>query len=401
LTVTLNAHGHTDATPAHYWFQYATNAADLGTARGQATPRRGPIPPNVPGNGGELPFGESIGGLTLGTTYYYRVCGRDRQTHRVCSNTQSFVTAATTRVTVVRQVPSPASASVPGIVTGPDGALWVTEGDAIDRITTGGQLTQYSLRSNSETISPPVVGPDGALWFGDGAGPSIDRVTEAGELIAFPLPQYFAAYSLSVANGALWFVGPSGAIGRITTTGAVSAFPVADAPVAGNQIVTGSDGALWFTTPDNKIGRLTTTGAETTYVLPDTSGSLGGITAGPDGALWFTETPNVPPPGDQKIGRITTAGVITEFPLPSPAGKDLGQIIVGPDNALWFTGNQPQGPPPSLNRITTSGHFSQGVGDLVGPLGGLTAGPDGALWATVYGLRNGIAGRLEEILRLG
>ena len=68
----------------------------------------------------------------------------------------------------------------------------------------------------------------------------------------------------------------------------------------------GPDGALWFTeTLANTIGRITTAGVITEYPMTTASSSPFGITAGPDGALWFTEV------GASKIGRITTAGVVT------------------------------------------------------------------------------------------
>ena len=42
-------------------------------------------------------------------------------------------------------------------------------------------------------------------------------------------------------------------------------------------------------TDGNKIGRITTAGAFTEYPIPTASSNPEGITAGPDGALWFTE----------------------------------------------------------------------------------------------------------------
>ncbi len=91
----LNAHGHTDSSPAHYYFQYAVNKADLGTAQGQQTPVRGPIPPNVPGNGSDQAFSESVSGLSPGTRYYFRVCGGDATaTPDVCAPVRSFKTRA-------------------------------------------------------------------------------------------------------------------------------------------------------------------------------------------------------------------------------------------------------------------------------------------------------------------
>ena len=57
-------------------------------------------------------------------------------------------------------------------------------------------------------------------------------------------------------------------------------------------ITAGPDGALWFTEygPKDKIGRITTAGVITQYPVPTSNSGLDGITAGPDGALWFAES---------------------------------------------------------------------------------------------------------------
>jgi hypothetical protein len=92
---TLNAHGQTESSPATYFFQYALTESGLGTAAAQRTPTRGPIPANVPGNGGFVSFGESIGGLAPNTTYYFEVCGRDAKlSSDVCGGVRSLTTAA-------------------------------------------------------------------------------------------------------------------------------------------------------------------------------------------------------------------------------------------------------------------------------------------------------------------
>jgi streptogramin lyase len=145
-------------------------------------------------------------------------------------------------------------------------------------------------------------------------------------------------------------------------------------------ITPGPDGALWFTEyAANNIGRITTSGAVTEYPVPTANPQLTYITTGPDGALWFTE--NLA----DKIGRITTAGAVTEYPVPT-AGANPYAIITGPDGALWFT-EQYAG---KIGRITTSGaitEFSTG-GDW--PFG-MTTGPDRALWFTLY--NSGAIGR--------
>ena len=69
-------------------------------------------------------------------------------------------------------------------------------------------------------------------------------------------------------------------------------------PVSGcgqpGAITAGPDGALWFTGNigsngvNGLIGRITTAGAITEFPIPSGSTAMD-ITAGPDGALWFTE----------------------------------------------------------------------------------------------------------------
>jgi streptogramin lyase len=55
-------------------------------------------------------------------------------------------------------------------------------------------------------------------------------------------------------------------------------------------ITAGPDGNVWFTEADgNRLGRLTTGGSITEYPLPTANVGPYFITGGPDGNLWFTE----------------------------------------------------------------------------------------------------------------
>ena len=77
----------------------------------------------------------------------------------------------------------------------------------------------------------------------------------------------------------------------------------------------------------NKIGRISTDGVITEFPIPTVYSQPIDIVAGPDGNLWFTEL------AGNKIGRITTAGVIGEFALPGPitGPSGPGHIAAGPD----------------------------------------------------------------------
>lgn len=95
-------------------------------------------------------------------------------------------------------------------------------------------------------------------------------------------------------------------------------------------ITTGPDGNLWFVeNTGNAIGKMTTSGAITEYALPNGGSRPWQITTGPDGNLWFTEQDG------NRIGKMTTGGSITEYSL--PGGSNPWGIVVGPDDNLWVT----------------------------------------------------------------
>ncbi len=133
-----------------------------------------------------------------------------------------------------------------GITAGPDGALWFTSAysesgsksgsgcltetppcGSIGRITTGGKVTKFS----GTGIYDPggiVAGPDGAMWFTDGEtdgmNNSIGRITTAGTVTNYTDPSIDAPDEIVAGpDGALWFTNRvNGSIGRITTAGTVT-----------------------------------------------------------------------------------------------------------------------------------------------------------------------------------
>ena len=118
------------------------------------------------------------------------------------------------------------------IIAGPDGNMWVTlfSRHGVARITPAGAISEFLLPDSQGNPSGITLGGDGALWF---------------SLAQFP------------------------GVGRVTTDGAIAAFAVAGAgPGGASGIASGSDGALWLTYPAaNRIGRLTLAGAYTEVAL--------------------------------------------------------------------------------------------------------------------------------------
>jgi streptogramin lyase len=267
-------------------------------------------------------------------------------------------------------------------------------------------VTQFSLPAIPEASQPspgsapgPVaitVGPDGALWF-VGVPGKIGRITTTGVVTEFALPAGATATAITAGpDGALWFTGVPGEVGRITTSGVVTEFPVpavpppagspagtASTPATLSGITVGPDGALWFAGVPGEIGRITTSGVVTEFPLPEipppagspagTAGTVvtaAGVTAGPDGALWFTDTQ----PSNSLVGRITTTGAVTEYPTTLNLNPT---IATGPDGDLWVSGGA------DLARITPSGDITlfRAPGNFSN-VAELTRGPDGNVWFT-------------------
>ena len=235
-------------------------------------------------------------------------------------------------------------------------------------------ITEFTVPSGGGPLGI-TPGPDGALWFIEGIG-KVGRVTTAGAVTEFPIPTPIsdATFITAGPDGALWFAERSAnQIGRITTAGAATEFAVTTKDSQPTGITAGPDGALWFAEANaDKIGRITTAGVISEFPIPTANSQPQGIAVGPDGNLWFTEV------AGNKIGRITPTGVITEFPIPTANSQPVG-ITAGADGALWFVernGNQ-------VGRITTGGAISElPIPTANSQPQSIAAGPDGNLWFT-------------------
>jgi virginiamycin B lyase len=232
-----------------------------------------------------------------------------------------------------------------------------TSGPATSSVSTP-CLTEYALPAG-ETSGFLTLGPDGNIWFT--ATDHVDRLLTKPPytVTSFPMPKSGLGM-VGIApgpDGNLWFATYTGQIGRILTEepNTVTLFTIPDGG-EGQQIVAGPDGAMWFAEYGDRIGRISVTPPYKIdqFTIPlkiDPSyGSNApvGITVGPDNNIWFTEEL------EGNIGRILTYGnhEITEFPVfptptddPTDAGllkvngghQGLYSIISGADGYLWFS----------------------------------------------------------------
>jgi virginiamycin B lyase len=260
---------------------------------------------------------------------------------------------AETLASEVHNFPLPTGVGSPeGITAGPDGNFWFTElaGDKIGRIAKDGAITEFSVPTPRSFPHGIAVGPDGNLWFTEINASQIGRISTSGVVTEFPLPTPNSqAHAITRGpDGNLWFTEINvDRIGRITTDGLITEFPLPTAGIAGQakstcgpsnaasqpyDIAEGADRSLWFTECNSdKIGRISTAGVITEFPLGTPGREPHGITMGPDGNLWFTEF------GADKIGIISTDGVVLgEIQVPT-ATSGPHAIIQGPDRKLWFT----------------------------------------------------------------
>ena len=262
-----------------------------------------------------------------------------------------------------------------GIATGSDGNLWVAnqQGASILRSTPAGDFTVFP--TGDLEPSEIVAGPDGSLWFTTDR-PVIGRITTSGALTTFPVPEGTGSI-VSGPEGALWFTRNTGLtheLGRMTMAGAITLFPLGQT-LAAQVLVTGADGNLWFTTeidfPFNRVGRMTPAGVVTSVALP--SGVVAAdLASSAGGDLWFTT-------GEQTIGQLSLAGEVTMYTAAFMG--HTGQITAGADGNMWFSNSQGFS---VIGRITPTGaiNVSYAKPDKLVDLPGMIAGPDGNVWFT-------------------
>ncbi|GLW24705.1 hypothetical protein DI270_026900 [Microbispora triticiradicis] len=96
-------------------------------------------------------------------------------------------------------------------------------------------------------------------------------------------------------------------------------------------ITSGPDDALWFAENyADQIGRVTTDGDFTEYPLDDPNAFPWGITSGSDGRLWVAEQLG------NAAASVTTSGIIIEYNMPTVLAGPF-DITSGPDGNVWLT----------------------------------------------------------------
>jgi virginiamycin B lyase len=256
-------------------------------------------------------------------------------------------------------------------------ALALAAAGLVPAAATAGPVTEINLPAGT-TPRDMVVGPDDALWFTAGGTSAVGRLTTGGQLTEYPLPTPGSGPTGITlgSDGNLWVVENStNKVARMTPAGAVTGeFNIPTPAANATDIATGPDGNLWVVERDTeKLARITPVGG--TADFPTTGSHIPDyLTPGPDGELWYTET------SSNTIGRMTVTGIPSELTVPGAASNPQG-IVAGSDGALWFAetaGHQ-------LGRVTTSGSFSEfALPAAASSPVQLGLGQDGAIWYTTF-----------------
>jgi len=276
-----------------------------------------------------------------------------------------------------------------GIVLGPDENMWVTEGigNAIARITLGGVVSHFNVPTANADPGAIAVGTDGNLWFVEFAlsldpdQAQIGRISTTGVITEFPVAPLGAGFPQGVidrGDGNIWYTLESQSLGNRLSfqnetsgvTGSI-AFP-------GNNaygVAAGPDGNLYVADVNTStISRVSGTGG-TVQTLQLTPGSGPyDIALGPDGNLWVTEK------FSSKIARISPSSfTATEFPTHNPNASPFA-ITAGKDGNLWFTELALTNNVAYIGRITPGGIVTEYP--VPNPGYGIATAPDGSLWFT-------------------
>jgi streptogramin lyase len=287
-------------------------------------------------------------------------------------------------------------ASLTRIAAGADGNIWFTDAGRrkVGRITPAGAITEFGLPDTGGSPYGITVGPDKNIWItvtavGQGRPDWIARIGPAGEVTKFPVGAQSAAGTpaspegiAAGPDGNIWFTeAGAGRIGRMTPAGVLTEFPIPSGPGSSPRgIVAGPDGNLWFieSSRTTAVAKITPSGVITEYPHGALDQFyLGTIIAGPDGNLWFTQANNSGSPRQGAIARVTPNGVITTFDLP-PGSVPYG-LSAGPDRNIWFTDSGGN----TVGRMDAGGAIRQFPLPRrnAQPLA-MAAGADGRMWFT-------------------
>lgn len=259
-----------------------------------------------------------------------------------------------------------AAGSLTTLFSGPDGNVWFSRyndsvsDQTIGYITPSGVVTTHPLSLGASPYGG-VFAPDGSIWLVEMSGrvarvdPASGSASEFGAGAVGNAPNWI----VNGPDGNIWFTNIFGnTVSRVTPAGVVTPYVMPDSVDLGGintsgpeLLAVGPDGNLWFVRDyANKITRITPTGIMTDFSVPSSVdvgvalvSGFSSLTVGSDGNLWFTalytnkigvlrfteQSTPIDPPSEPEVPRAPATGL--------PQGGSIFPIGLGM-SAILFTG---------------------------------------------------------------
>ena len=127
-------------------------------------------------------------------------------------------------------------------------------------------MTDFPAPPSGNMPTSMIAGPDGALWFSEDAQ-MIGRITTAGVYTEYPLDHPTDTACLAAgANGKVW-IAEEGFIAQVSSTGQMKDHPVPALSAIGLGCLAAKGKLMWFTT-GNGVGHMSAGGAYATFASP-------------------------------------------------------------------------------------------------------------------------------------
>jgi virginiamycin B lyase len=221
-----------------------------------------------------------------------------------------------------------------------DGGVWYTaqaSGELGWLNPDDGNVRQVALGAGSAPHGV-IVGPDGAPWITDGGLNAIVRVDPAtDEVTRYPLPSSAPDANLNTAafdgDGVLWFTGQTGFYGRLDPASGEMGVFNAPRGLGPYGITATPDGEIYYSSlAGSYLGAVDRRSGEVRVIDPPTVGAgLRRAWSDSRGRIWVSEW------NAGQVGRYNPAnGAWREWPLPEP-GAQAYAVYVDDTDAVWLT----------------------------------------------------------------
>jgi virginiamycin B lyase len=237
----------------------------------------------------------------------------------------------------VRRIKLGTGSAPHGVIVGPDGAPWITDGglNAIVRVDpTTGEVRRFPLPANrpGANLNTAAFDAGGRLWFTGQSGIYGRLDPRTGEMAVFDAPRGPGPYGINSASGAIFYASLAGSyLGRVDPqTNAATALDPPTLRQGARRVWSDSHGRLWISEWDaGQLGRYDPpSGQWREWKLPGDHPQPYAIYVDDHDVVWLSDF------GANALVRFDPqTETFVAFPLPSPSAN-VRQLL-GRPGELW------------------------------------------------------------------